>query len=131
MPRRRLSRRSASTTRDPAYELTLTFSSSVKSNAGAEQTQEAEVVAPGPSLVLSEILGRLADATNCTLIDQAAIDFAYVNSKAARKRLIKVRTRLFAHRLGLTRGFLKIVLDDFTIETYRPFAVLWPIGRYY
>ena len=63
---------------------------------------EAEVVAPGPSLVLTEILGRLPDATNCTLIDQAAIDFAYVDSKAARKRLVKVRPCSSSHRLGLT-----------------------------
>ena len=69
--------------------------------------QEAEVVAPGPSLVLTEILGRLPDATNCTLIDQAAIDFAYVDSKAARKRLVKVCGCRFAHRFGLTRGVSK------------------------
>jgi len=103
----------------------------VKSSVGAEQTQETEVVAPGPSLVLSEILGRLADATNCTLIDQAAIDFAYVNSKAARKRLVKVRPCPFSHRLGLTEGLVEIVLDDFTIEAYRPFAVLWTVCCYH
>lgn len=44
----------------------------------------------GPSQLLTALLARLPDATNRTLIDQAAIDFAFLNSKAARKRLIKV-----------------------------------------
>lgn len=44
----------------------------------------------GPSQILTALLARLPDATNRTLIDQAAVDFAILNSKAARKRLIKV-----------------------------------------
>jgi regulator of nonsense transcripts 2 len=40
--------------------------------------------------MLTALLTRLPDATNRTLIDQAAVDFAFLNSKAARKRLIKV-----------------------------------------
>jgi len=49
-------------------------------------------IAPqGPSQLLTALLVRLQDATNRGLIDQTAIDFAFLNSKAARKRLIKVR----------------------------------------
>ena len=44
----------------------------------------------GPSQSLTALLTRLPDATNRTLIDQAAVDFAFLNSKAARKRLAKV-----------------------------------------
>lgn len=44
----------------------------------------------GPSQALTGLLAGLPDATNRTLIDQAAVDFAFLNSKAARKRLIKV-----------------------------------------
>ena len=44
----------------------------------------------GPSQLLTALLVRLQDATNRALIDQAAIDFAFLNSKAARKRLVKV-----------------------------------------
>jgi len=40
--------------------------------------------------MLTALLTRLPDATNRTLIDQAAVDFAFLNSKAGRKRLIKV-----------------------------------------
>ncbi len=45
----------------------------------------------GPSQLLTALLARLPDATNRALIDQAAVDFAFLNSKAARKRLVKVR----------------------------------------
>ncbi|KAJ7178431.1 transcription factor [Mycena crocata] len=45
----------------------------------------------GPSQLLTALLVRLPDATNRALIDQAAIDFAFLNSKAARKRLAKYR----------------------------------------
>uniref|UniRef100_A0A0W0FH57 MIF4G domain-containing protein n=1 Tax=Moniliophthora roreri TaxID=221103 RepID=A0A0W0FH57_MONRR len=56
----------------------------------------------GPSQLLSALLARLPDATNRALIDQAAIDFAFLNSKAARKRLFlaqvpKNRTDLLPH----------------------------------
>lgn len=44
----------------------------------------------GPSQLLTALLVRLSDATNRALIDQAAVDFAFLNSKAARKRLVKV-----------------------------------------
>ena len=48
-------------------------------------------IAPqGPSQLLTALLTRLPDCTNRTLIDQAAVEFAFLNSKAARKRLVKV-----------------------------------------
>lgn len=50
-----------------------------------------QLIPQGPSQLLTALLVRLSDATNRALIDQAAIDFAFLNSKAARKRLTKVR----------------------------------------
>ena len=47
----------------------------------------------GPSQLLTALLVRLPDATNRALIDQVTIDFAFLNSKAARKRLIRVGPR--------------------------------------
>lgn len=44
----------------------------------------------GPSQLLTALLVRLPDATNRALVDQAAVDFAFLNSKAARKRLVRV-----------------------------------------
>lgn len=48
----------------------------------------------GPSQMLTALLARLPDATNRVMIDQVAVDFAFLNSKASRKRLVRVR--LFA-----------------------------------
>lgn len=59
----------------------------------------------GPSQLLTALLTRLPDATNRALIDQAAIDFAFLNSKAARKRLIKVGW----HPMDLASGSLIIL----------------------
>ena len=44
----------------------------------------------GPSQLLTALLVKLPDATNRALVDQVTIDFAFLNSKAARKRLIRV-----------------------------------------
>ncbi|KAH8997669.1 hypothetical protein EDB86DRAFT_3243064 [Lactarius hatsudake] len=47
-------------------------------------------IAPqGPSQLLTALLARLPDCTNRTLIDQAAVEFTFLNSKTARKRLVK------------------------------------------
>lgn len=43
-----------------------------------------------PSQLLTTLLTRLPESTNRALIDQVAIDFAFLASKAARKRLVKV-----------------------------------------
>lgn len=45
----------------------------------------------GPSQLLTALLARLPDCTNRSLLDSAAVEFAFLNSKAARKRLVKVR----------------------------------------
>lgn len=52
----------------------------------------------GPSQLLTALLVRLPDATNRALIDQAAIDFAFLNSKAARKRLVRVSNTCYLFR---------------------------------
>jgi regulator of nonsense transcripts 2 len=44
----------------------------------------------GPAARLSAVFAALPEANNRTVIDKLAVDFAYLNSKAARKRCIKV-----------------------------------------
>lgn len=44
----------------------------------------------GPAAQLTALLARLTDASSKTMIDAIAIEFAFLNSKAARKRLVKV-----------------------------------------
>jgi regulator of nonsense transcripts 2 len=52
--------------------------------------QSPHLAPQGPTQLLTSLLARLPDATNRALVDQAAVDFAFLNSKAARKRLVKV-----------------------------------------
>ena len=66
--------------------------SSLPLSSSTTASAPVAVVPAGPSQLLTALLTRLPDATNRTLIDQAAVDFAFLNSKAARKRLVKVST---------------------------------------
>lgn len=48
-------------------------------------------LAPQPAAQLTALLGRLPDLSNRDAIDRVAVEFTFLNSKAARKRLVKVR----------------------------------------
>ncbi|KAI0688727.1 transcription factor [Cerioporus squamosus] len=63
----------------------------------------------GPSQLLTALLVRLPDATNRTLIDQAAVDFAFLNSKAARKRLVKFMTQVPKNRTDLLPHYSRLI----------------------
>lgn len=53
---------------------------------------EAEPTLPtGPAAQLTALCARLLDASSKSMIDECAVEFAFLNSKAARKRLIRVR----------------------------------------
>ncbi|KAI6125708.1 ARM repeat-containing protein [Pisolithus croceorrhizus] len=71
----------------------------------------------GPSQLLTALLARLPDATNRTLIDQAAVDFAFLNSKAARKRLIKFLSNVPKNRTDLLPHYSRLVA---TLDKYMP-----------
>jgi regulator of nonsense transcripts 2 len=73
--------------------LTPAYSASPRAATPEDDGNEPDTAAPGnaPSQVLTTLLTRLPNTTTREAIDQAAIDFAFVNSKAARKRLVKVR----------------------------------------
>ncbi|KAJ7188133.1 ARM repeat-containing protein [Mycena filopes] len=63
----------------------------------------------GPSQLLTALLVRLPDATNRALIDQAAIDFAFLNSKAARKRLVRFLGQVPKNRTDLLPHYSRLV----------------------
>ncbi|KAI8994050.1 ARM repeat-containing protein [Trametes punicea] len=63
----------------------------------------------GPSQLLTALLARLPDATNRTLIDQAAVDFAFLNSKAARKRLVKFMSQVPKSRTDLLPHYSRFI----------------------
>ncbi len=71
----------------------------------------------GPSQLLTALLTRLPDATNRELVDQAALDFAFLNSKAARKRLVKFLSQVPKSRTDLLPHYSRLVA---TLNKYMP-----------
>ncbi|KAJ7680426.1 ARM repeat-containing protein [Mycena polygramma] len=71
----------------------------------------------GPSQLLTALLVRLPDATNRALVDQAAIDFAFLNSKAARKRLVRFLGQVPKNRTDLLPHYSRLVA---TLNKYMP-----------
>ncbi|CAK5281737.1 unnamed protein product [Mycena citricolor] len=80
-------------------------------------TSSPQLAPQGPSQLLTALLVRLPDATNRALIDQAAIDFAFLNSKAARKRLVKFLGQVPKNRTDLLPHYSRLVA---TLNTYMP-----------
>ncbi|KAG8813394.1 hypothetical protein FRC17_001599 [Serendipita sp. 399] len=80
-------------------------------------TEVDAMVAPGPSQILTGLLGKLPDATSRDSIDEAAIEFMYINSKAARKRLVKFLLSSQKQRLDLIPYYGRLVA---TINKYAP-----------
>lgn len=71
----------------------------------------------GPSQLLTALLARLPDTTNRALIDQAAVDFAFLNSKAARKRLVKFMSQTPKNRLDVLPHYSRLIA---TLNKYMP-----------
>ena len=61
----------------------------VEDSAAAAKEKEEEKMSVG-GVTLEELLHRLPNCVNRDLIDKAAIDFCYINTKGNRKKLIKV-----------------------------------------
>ena len=59
--------------------------------AAAELDATAEPIAAAPMAQLTALFARLPDFASRDTIDKAAVEFAQINSKGARKRLIRVR----------------------------------------
>ncbi|KAM5543259.1 hypothetical protein V8D89_003133 [Ganoderma adspersum] len=72
-------------------------------------TTTPQLAPQGPSQLLTALLARLPDATNRSLIDQAAVDFAFLNSKAARKRLVKFMGQVPKNRSDLLPHYARLV----------------------
>ncbi|GLB37513.1 putative up-frameshift suppressor 2 [Lyophyllum shimeji] len=71
----------------------------------------------GPSQLLTALLLRLPECTNRALMDQASIDFAFLNSKAARKRLVKYLAQVPKNRTDLLPHYSRLVA---TLNKYMP-----------
>ncbi|CCO28957.1 Regulator of nonsense transcripts 2 AltName: Full=Nonsense mRNA reducing factor 2 [Rhizoctonia solani AG-1 IB] len=66
-----------------------TISDDAEDQPNSRSTSPTQGAATGASQVLAALLARLSDANNRTVIDEIAVNFAFLNSKASRKRLIK------------------------------------------
>ncbi|KAG8901047.1 hypothetical protein FRB99_005589 [Tulasnella sp. 403] len=71
----------------------------------------------GPAQLLTALLAKLPDATNRELIDQEAVNFAYLNSKTSRKRLVKFLTQVPKTRTDLLPYYARLVA---TLNRYMP-----------
>lgn len=65
-----------------------------------EETPDPGISA-GPAAQLSALFARLTEASSRSSIDTIAVEFAFLNSKAARKRLVKVSTSCVSTEIRL------------------------------
>jgi regulator of nonsense transcripts 2 len=69
----------------------------------AEPSSASDTLASGPAARLTALFTRLDQVYNSDALDKIAVEFAYLNSKAARNRLIKVALRLLLSDMSLLR----------------------------
>ncbi|CEH12145.1 Nonsense-mediated mRNA decay 2 protein [Ceraceosorus bombacis] len=80
-----------------------------------DQQAPDEALSSGPAAQLAAILARLPEMTNRTMIDSAAVEFAFVNSKGARKRLIKQLCTIPKNRHDLIPYYSRLIA---TLDPY-------------
>lgn len=75
----------------------------------AAEDQSAAVANKSIVAQVDALLGRLPDLTNKDIIDQTAIDFCFLNSKASRNRLVKALTEVPKGRSDLLPCWARLV----------------------
>ena len=94
---------------------TVTNTSSTSSTANSEsesakeQTPSAPETHSAPSEQLAAFMQRLEKSVNRDLIDQAALDYLYINNKANRTKLVKHLFNVPRTRLDLLRYYARFV----------------------
>lgn len=74
-------------------------------------------LAAGPTAQLNAFLAGLTEMSNRTIIDSAAVDFAFLNNKVARKRLVKQILAIPRNRSDLIPYYARLVA---TLNKYMP-----------
>jgi regulator of nonsense transcripts 2 len=82
-----------------------------------EEDQSTAIANKTIGAQVDALLARLPDLTNKDLIDQAAIDFCFLNSKASRNRLIKAVQEIPKGRSDLLPSYSRLVA---TLGKYMP-----------
>lgn len=83
----------------------------------AEDDQSTAIANKTIGAQVDALLARLPDLTNKDLVDQAAIDFCFLNSKASRNRLIKAVQEVPKGRSDLLPSYSRLVA---TLGKYMP-----------
>ena len=83
----------------------------------AEDDQSTAIANKTIGAQVDALLARLPDITNKELIDQAAIDFCFLNSKASRNRLVKAVEEIPKGRSDLLPSYSRLVA---TLGKYMP-----------
>ena len=89
----------------------------VKSAADAADDQSTAIANKTIGVQVDALLARLPELTNKDAIDQAAIDFCFLNSKASRNRLVKALTEVPKGRSDLLPSWSRLVA---TLGKYMP-----------
>ncbi|UZJ53432.1 hypothetical protein CBS101457_002752 [Exobasidium rhododendri] len=91
----------------------------IKEGSHGEKNENAEesAISAGPAAQLNGLLTRMPDMYNRAMIDSAAVDFAFLNSKMARKKLIKQLAALPRNRSDLIPHYARFVA---TLHPYMP-----------
>lgn len=88
-----------------------------ESKAGNEESTSTAIANKTIGAQVDALLIRLPDLTNRDLIDQAAVDFCFLNSKASRNRLLKVLQDVPRGRQDLLPYYSRLVA---TLNRYLP-----------
>ncbi|WRT69288.1 uncharacterized protein IL334_006272 [Kwoniella shivajii] len=78
---------------------------------------EEDGLSSGPAARLTALFAALPEANNREVVDKLAVEFAFLNSKAARKRLIKFIGEVPKQRTDLLPHYARFIA---TLEKYMP-----------
>ncbi|ESZ98677.1 MIF4G domain-containing protein [Sclerotinia borealis F-4128] len=96
---------------------TSEINSSAETTKPGDDDQSTSIANKTIGAQVDALLARLPDLTNKDLIDQAAIDFCFLNSKASRNRLIKAVQEVPKGRSDLLPSYSRLVA---TLGKYMP-----------
>ncbi|POW01561.1 hypothetical protein PSHT_12467 [Puccinia striiformis] len=83
----------------------------------AEPSSAADTLASGPAARLTALFTRLDQVYNPDALDKITVEFAYLNSKAARNRLIKHLSSVNKNRTDLIRYYARMLA---TLSKFMP-----------
>ena len=109
---------SSSVAGSPPPEASQELNEAPLESVGAPQASiEDDELQPAPAARLSAMFAALPDASNREMVDRLAVEFASLNSKAARNRLIKILAEVPRSRTDLLPHYSRLVA---TLDPYMP-----------